>query len=51
MNWATGGEDPELQTKPPKLKPIKLSWLITSRGASAGGLLTGSTPVILWERG
>ena len=51
MNCATGGEDSELQTKPPKLKPIKLLWLITFRGASAGRLLIGSTPVILWEWG
>lgn len=49
INWATGGRDSQLQTKPTKLKAIKLLRLITFREASAGRLFVGSTPVILWD--
>lgn len=51
ISWATGGKDAELQKKPPKLKAIKLLWLITFRGASAGRPLIGSTPVIFMGTG
>lgn len=50
-NQAMGGEAPAFQAKPPEHKAIQLRRLITFRGASAGRLLTGSSPVILWEWG